>query len=1020
MATFKIWGIGDDVRDQETLPFSGTVEYNNIEALIGHDINNHIDGRRSTRNLYENQENIFDFLEKFAKSSQENYAIYKNSLENALAFNTTTDITSIISTGDQEQTQFTVTFSSVNDLQSEYFDIHSPTTNYYVWFNIDENGINPGITYSESTTFELGERGVDFTDASEFNSTAAPLGNNYFKIHSTTTDYYIWFNYNSSGGDPDPDSGASTGIEIPISAGASDADIINAIVNTINTTYSSIFSATNDGGLLFTITNVIGGNVTNSTVTEISPLITINSSIDGIDITEATFSSYTGIEIGLNSSTENTTELVAQAINDYFDAEIDFGASVTGSQITITNTTVGNTIDTGTIDTTGFSFTNTNGDTGYKFYARIAPGIAFINGQIVIIRPQTYLAERQITKLLHLENWHPNPEEVIINYDYTNDKYQARITKRDGNGTLQTYTFVNGGIWEDFTTGYDTGIELLADIYNHSVFYTAFHYAVADDLTKITLEPTFELPTGSSVSRRISLMNDGTLELRTTTGDFDLHIFNVDLGQATDDEIIINSSSDNRIYFTNYNDFKTSLFLNVPNNLENTENITNPFIDDTIDYSNIINNNTFLTILNQESDANKNVIFGYAKDAINTIDTTNYIGADPESDGYITSTDNDVFYMNRDLVIRTGTNPEDWFLFSNIAASAGSGLPTVTSYDDLPTVATDGNISFVKNVNQLYRYNGDAGIWIPVSDPHKQFWKQTLQLNGNNADNNPTNTIYSFSGITWKEDGSNVNVYLNGLFQVQNSPGETDHEYTITDSNTITFNESLENTDTITVSVITGGENYYPEKIHYTVGVAQDSYTGSQFIFDTSPFELVRTKNDLFINGVLQRESTFITYAEETAGSNNDRIIDDTKNFTGYENYFVIIKSATNSANNYLVRKVDSVTTTTETGDTIILKSIDVGGIDTLPAITSSGDVYEISENYDYIINEDRNEIYTSIEIDDGAFIEIRDRASVTSTSYLINKGSSFPSNPIFAQEYYRTDLDIWYKFDGNFWIQIS
>lgn len=102
-------------------------------------------------------------------------------------------------------------------------------------------------------------------------------------------------------------------------------------------------------------------------------------------------------------------------------------------------------------DTFSHSFNMTERDviyvddkSGRKAYLRVKPGIAMIDQSAAIVKPQTSIAEREIDKILNLDTWHPITEETNIEYSYEHDKYHGRIKKKDENGTLQTYNFLNG------------------------------------------------------------------------------------------------------------------------------------------------------------------------------------------------------------------------------------------------------------------------------------------------------------------------------------------------------------------------------------------------------------------------------------------------------------------------------------------------------------------------------------------------------------------------------------------------
>jgi len=164
-------------------------------------------------------------------------------------------------------------------------------------------------------------------------------------------------------------------------------------------------------------------------------------------------------------------------------------------------------------------------------FIRIPPGIAAIkhadvnvdnrsNGIIVINEPSLKIAERQIAKILGL-NLPYGVESIDIKYNSLNDSYKAKIKKKL---TLITppveYFFgvADQANFDDDTVGvvgFETGAELLADIYNHVDLKDYFVNALAGDITKIVLEPFFQV---SSVNLYYFIVDkaDGEIKMITT------------------------------------------------------------------------------------------------------------------------------------------------------------------------------------------------------------------------------------------------------------------------------------------------------------------------------------------------------------------------------------------------------------------------------------------------------------------------------------------------------------------------
>ena len=102
MKAIKLWGTGDLVKNQTTIPIDGSTVYDHIEALEGNDIDNHINIRRSVRNLVDNDEILFKFMEAvFTDSFEESFS---GILEDALKYSFRIEPTDIFSIEDNTQT----------------------------------------------------------------------------------------------------------------------------------------------------------------------------------------------------------------------------------------------------------------------------------------------------------------------------------------------------------------------------------------------------------------------------------------------------------------------------------------------------------------------------------------------------------------------------------------------------------------------------------------------------------------------------------------------------------------------------------------------------------------------------------------------------------------------------------------------------------------------------------------------------------------------------------------------------
>ena len=146
-------------------------------------------------------------------------------------------------------------------------------------------------------------------------------------------------------------------------------------------------------------------------------------------------------------------------------------------------------------------------DSNVKNFIRVPPGaaaVSYIDTEseehtkplILINTPAVDIAARQIAKILSMD-LSLGRENVIIKYLYGNDSFKAKITIVDTTTRLlNDYYFgcADEAEWlNDTLSGKNTGIELLTDIYNEADFTYWFEQSLSGDLTKITLEPAFEI-----------------------------------------------------------------------------------------------------------------------------------------------------------------------------------------------------------------------------------------------------------------------------------------------------------------------------------------------------------------------------------------------------------------------------------------------------------------------------------------------------------------------------------------------
>lgn len=157
--------------------------------------------------------------------------------------------------------------------QSEYVfvtDATDGTVESYVagLFDPDDTG---GLDATDIANYGTATNGdteiISFSPAYEVTEVTAEadssgsLNNAYWRLSSPDTDYYVWYNVNSGGVDPDPDGGDSTGIEVQIATDAVNTAVASATADAIDAL--SDFSA-NAIDEVITITNTNYGNTTDA------------------------------------------------------------------------------------------------------------------------------------------------------------------------------------------------------------------------------------------------------------------------------------------------------------------------------------------------------------------------------------------------------------------------------------------------------------------------------------------------------------------------------------------------------------------------------------------------------------------------------------------------------------------------------------------------------------------------------------------------------------------------------------
>jgi len=168
---------------------------------------------------------------------------------------------------------------------------------------------------------------------------------NYFTLHSTTTDYYVWYNLN--GGSPatvDPGLAGYTGIPVTYDLDDSATVIANktrAAINALGGSPSAVFTATNITNTV-TITNDVAGDATNAVDGGASPSeatgFVITTNTEGVDA-----AIYSAVASGLANDataytatilvdgTANVVSIVGSTAQTYADVITQLDINLTGA-----------------------------------------------------------------------------------------------------------------------------------------------------------------------------------------------------------------------------------------------------------------------------------------------------------------------------------------------------------------------------------------------------------------------------------------------------------------------------------------------------------------------------------------------------------------------------------------------------------------------------------------------------------------------------------------------------------------
>ena len=431
-----------------------------------------------------------------------------------------------------------------------------------------------------------------------------------------------------------------------------------------------------------------------------------------------------------------------------------------------------------TNDVMGVKVNPGGGDT-YRFYARIKPGIAYINGTAVVSRPQTHIAERQIAKILQLNDW--KDESVSINYFYNTDLYQAKIVQRNTSGIPTSWYFTghyptapfqgDSLKWGDSRYGYRGAIKLFEAVYQgdslgaFGQFRSYFRSALGDSLHRIVCEPYYKLPTkwtGDTVYWKIS--SNGRLygdSKPPIAGEFPLQAYQFKVTNPGAIQVIPATRGDSRKFIQNSQDFNQNIYINTPQFFGDTSSYSdsNPFADSVgYPFTRVQNKNCYIIAYRQLSGKNNSAVFGYS-DSIMT-------GVLPVRSM--------AWFANKDIVVSRWTNAGDTLgrAWASVMSMSGDswnfyGDKTFKNGSVYPIEATG---HFLGKATNRWKVFGDSlNLLYGITSPSFTYGT-TFTTIGNQSTTVDT-TI--FGDTVWIGDSSgayaNAMVFNNGNFKVLGS-----------------------------------------------------------------------------------------------------------------------------------------------------------------------------------------------------------------------------------------------------------
>ena len=280
---------------------------------------------QSTLKAYDSLGSTHDISIYFDNKSSNlwEYIITCNPAEDKRAFATTAEVSTVKTVAD-----------TAGSLNSTYFSLSAPATNYYAWYDASAAEVSTVTTVAD---------------------VAGSLDGTYFTLADNAGSVAVWFD-NGNTGTAEPAHGADRSLEVNFADGATANAIATAIALVIDA--DGQFAAPAPGANIITVTDAAVGTRTNAAAGTSG--FTMATTTEGIALSDPAVAGKTGIEIDITAGA--TAAAVATATQVAITALGDFTATVLTDTVTITNAATGaaaRTADGSSTSATGFTITET-------------------------------------------------------------------------------------------------------------------------------------------------------------------------------------------------------------------------------------------------------------------------------------------------------------------------------------------------------------------------------------------------------------------------------------------------------------------------------------------------------------------------------------------------------------------------------------------------------------------------------------------------------------------------------------